>query len=235
MLIDEYRAIFGDSDEDSGDVDGSESDIDFEGINEDAEESDEDNDQPGNEGASDSDEELEEEWWMVELLDIDVNTFTAQSGISIDVGHDPKANNFFTFMFGEDLFEKIFMETNRYARQKLADNEQHLDRWRDVNKDEMKAYLGICVIMGINNLPKIADYWSSDIFIGSDEIKQTMTKNRFEKISQFCHLNNSSEEPACGEENFDRLYKCRPALTSILGEMLSAAIPQRKTFPSMRE
>ena len=126
VSIDEYRAIFADSDEDSGDVDGSDSDIDFEGIDEDAEERDGDNDQTGNEGASDSDEELKEEWWTAELRDIDVNTFTAQSGISIDVGPHPKADNFFTFMFGEDLFEKIFMETNRYARQKLADNEQRL-------------------------------------------------------------------------------------------------------------
>ena len=126
VSIDEYRAIFGDSDEDSGDVNGGDSDIDFEGIDEDAEETDGDNDQTGNEGASNSDEELEQEWWTAELRDINVNTFTAQSGISIDVGPYPKANNFFTFMFGEDLFEKIFMETNRYARQKLADNEQRL-------------------------------------------------------------------------------------------------------------
>ena len=105
-------AIFGDSDEDSGNVDGSDSDIDFEGIDEDAEESDGDNDQTGNEGASDIDEELKEEWWTAELRDIDVNTFMAQSGISIDVGPDPKADNFFIFMFGENLFKKIFMETN---------------------------------------------------------------------------------------------------------------------------
>ena len=69
---------------------------------------------------------------------------------------------------------------------------------------------------GINDLPIIADYWSSDIFIGNDGIKQMMIKNRFEEISQFFHLNNSSEEHARGKENFDRLYKCRPALTSIL-------------------
>ena len=60
VSIYEYRAIFGDSDEDSGDVDGSDSDIDFEGIDEDAKESDGDNHQTGNEGASDSDEELKE-------------------------------------------------------------------------------------------------------------------------------------------------------------------------------
>ena len=89
VSIYEYRAIFGDSDEDSGDVDGSDSDIDFEGIDEDAEESDGDNDQTGNEGASDSDEELEEEWWTAELRDIDVNKFTAQSGISISLTLKP--------------------------------------------------------------------------------------------------------------------------------------------------
>ena len=89
VSIYECRAIFGDSDEDSGDVDGSDSDIDFEGIDEDAEESDGDNDQTGNEGASDSDEELEEEWWTAELRDIDVNKFTAQSGISIGLTLKP--------------------------------------------------------------------------------------------------------------------------------------------------
>ena len=47
----------------------------------------------------------------------------------------------------------------------------------------MKAYLGVCVIMGINNLPKLADDWSSDIFIRNDGIKQTMSKKRFEEIS----------------------------------------------------
>ena len=95
-------------------------------------------------------------------------------------------------------------------------HEQRLGQWRDVNKHEMKAYLVVCVITGINNLPKLADYWSSDIFIGNNGIKQTMTKNRFEEISQFFHPNNSSEEPARDEENFDRLYECRPVLTSIL-------------------
>ena len=75
---------------------------------------------------------------------------------------------------------------------------------------KMKAYFGMCVIMGINDLPKIAYYWSSDIFVGNKGIKQTMTKNMFEEICQFFHLNNSNEE------NFERFYKCRPTLTSAL-------------------
>ena len=81
--------------------------------------------------------------------------------------------------------------------------------------------------MGINNLPKIANYWSSDIFISNNGIKRTMTKNRFQEISQLFHLNNLSEEPARGEENFDRLYKCRPALTSTLRNAQRCYCPKK--------
>ena len=114
-------------------------------------------------------------------------------------------------MFGEDLFDEI-LETNCYAHQKLADN-TCLARWRDITKPEVKAYFGICVIMGLNILPKVADYWSSNIFMGNEGIKRVMPKNRFKEISQYLHLNDTSREPACGDANFD---KCRPALTVVL-------------------
>ena len=73
----------------------------------------------------------------------------------------------------------------------------------------MKAYFGVCVIKGINNLPKIAYCWSSDIFVRNKGIKQTMTKNGLKKFANF-HLNNSNEETS------ERLYKCWPTLTSVL-------------------
>jgi len=64
VSFDEYRAIFGDSDEEDtgdidGDIDGDSSDIDFEGIDEDGEEIDEEN---GDEEAAESDEEEEQQW-----------------------------------------------------------------------------------------------------------------------------------------------------------------------------
>ena len=109
-------------------------------------------------------------------------------------------------MFDEVLFEKIVKETNRYARQKLPVNEQRLGRWRDVSKPEVKAYFGMCVIMGINIILMVADYWSTDIFKGNEGIKRVIPKNQFEVISQFLHLNDLSREPARGDVNFDRLY-----------------------------
>ena len=42
-------------------------------------------------------------------------------------------------------------ETNRYTREKLAC--QALDKWQDVTLIEIKAFLGVCVVMGVNPLP----------------------------------------------------------------------------------
>ena len=73
VTVNEFRAICGDSDEDSENIDGDNSDIDLEGIEGDAEENDEEgNHQTGSESA-DCNKDLEEVWWTAELHDIDVN------------------------------------------------------------------------------------------------------------------------------------------------------------------
>ena len=52
-------------------------------------------------------------------------------------------------------------------------------------------------------------------------------KNRFEEISQFLHLNDTSREPARGEANFDRLYKCYPALNAVLRNVQQCYLPTK--------
>ena len=81
---------------------------------------------------------------------------------------------------------------------------------------EIEAFLGVCVVMGVNPLPCTADYWSSDPYLGNEGIQKVMTKNRFENISRFFHFNDStiqrfndsSIEPRCGDDGFDGLYIC---------------------------
>ena len=51
-----------------------------------------------------------------------------------------------------------------YTRNKIGNNLLPM-------KEEMKAYLGINYVMGINKLPTIADYWRVDEYIGNEGIK----------------------------------------------------------------
>ena len=55
-------------------------------------------------------------------LDVSVEEykFFARSGIIVGVEDEPKADDFFTLMFGVDVFAKIVKKTNRYAHQKIS-------------------------------------------------------------------------------------------------------------------
>ena len=125
------------------------------------------------------------------------------------------------------MIDLIVAETNKYARKKLASQPQRLAKWQDATRAEMSAFFGISVIMGINSLPSLALYWSSNPFIGNVGIQAIMTKNRFEELCQYLHFNDSSLEPKGGEDNFDRLYKVRPVLAGILDRIKTVYEPSK--------
>ena len=125
------------------------------------------------------------------------------------------------------MIDLIVAETNKYARKKLASQPQRLAKWQDATRAEMSAFFGISVIMGINSLPSLALYWSSNPFIGNVGIQAIMTKNRFEELCQYLHFNDSSLEPKGGEDNFDRLYKVRPVLAGILDRIETVYEPSK--------
>ena len=65
--------------------------------------------------------------------------------------------SFQTLLFANEVYEILVRETNLYARQKVAVKPD--PKWRDVEKDEMKACLGIRVYMSAVKLPKTQMHW----------------------------------------------------------------------------
>ncbi|XP_068720561.1 piggyBac transposable element-derived protein 4-like [Montipora capricornis] len=207
----EYREIFGSSDEENSNKSGGESsmesDIDFEGL---ASQSESESD----EGSSNENDD--ETSWSQDLDDLVINNFASTSGIKVAVPNEANEKFFFNLIFHLSIINLVVRETNGYAWKKLANTRIRLDKWQDVTAQDLCAYFGMCIIMGINSLPKIPMYWSSDSFIGNSDIQNVMTKNRFEEISQYIHFNDSSQEPPRGVDNYDRLLKVCPILDNIL-------------------
>ena len=214
----EFHEIFGSSDEEGDDIDPEGSDIEVEEVDSDEDEEDV---QENDNGDNVADAIGEEPAWSNVLSNFVINQFNGQPGIKVEVPEEATSDFFFNLIFGYEMVDLIVRETNRYTRQKLANNAR-LEKWKDTTREEVKAYLGICLVMGINNLPRLAMYWSSDPFIGNTGIQNVMTKNRFEELSQYLHFSNSATEPRRGEENFDRLYKVRPLRTGILENVQKA-------------
>ena len=89
-----------------------------------------------------------------------------------------------------DVFEKVMQldklvtlivtETNRYAQQN--------GRNFVTNAAEMKAFLSMNYIMGVNKLPTIHRYWESDDYVGNEGIRNVMTRERFKESLQNIHF-----------------------------------------------
>lgn len=92
--------------------------------------------------------------------------------------------------------------------------------------EELMAFLGINVAMGILHLPQVKDYWSTDKILSTPWFPSIMSRDRFLTILKFLHLVDSTLQKRKGEEGYDPLFKIR-----FLVDHLAAVYPQYY-FPS---
>lgn len=116
---------------------------------------------------------------------------------------------YFNRYFDSTIIKKIIDETNLYAEQKKDKN------WTLLTQDELQAFLGILIMMGINKLPALDLYWSSDPFFNNQEISSIMSAKRFKKILSNLHINDNQKAVPRDEPEFDKLSKVRPLITHL--------------------
>ena len=105
-------------------------------------------------------------------------------------------------------------ETNRFAA-----NSAHIPRtrgWYDVTVNEMKAFIGILLTMGILKLPRLELYWTMKYpWIRTPGISNVMSKTRFEQLFRFLHLNDNSLQKPVSHPQHCRLFKVKKMLDMI--------------------
>ena len=156
---------------------------------------------------------------------------TLEAEVLIDLDHGSTPFDIFQTVTG--MNELPEMETNRYTTQKGCNFE--------TVKNEMKAFLGVNFIMGINKLPSLEDYRSTDKCIGNEKIQNVTTRTRFQSILQNPHYFNNDND-----DKTDKSYKIRPVikhLNNVFVESLSNSLFQSfdkhmckfKDRPSMKQ
>ena len=98
-----------------------------------------------------------------------------------------------------ELLEITVTERNRYSTQK--------GRYFETMEDEMKAFLGINFILGINKLQSLEDYWSTDKCIGYEKIQNIMKRVEFQFILQNLVFSNNDND-----NKTYKSYKIRPVI-----------------------
>ena len=87
---------------------------------------------------------------------------------SLPVGSSEK--DFFELFVTNDFYNKVVEETNKYA----ALSQRKAGRV-DNNWEEIHAYIGILIYMGLVDLPEIEDYFQVD-FCVSPIVRQALTQ-----------------------------------------------------------
>lgn len=120
------------------------------------------------------------DFWSEVVEDIDVPEFVESSGPTHQLPSDANPLQFFMLVFPLALVQILVDNTNLYAAQSVAQG------WVDTTIDEMKAFLGLQILMGIIQLPRYTMYWSSNKFMG--KLYQDQTLQVLFIFSIFCSL-----------------------------------------------
>ncbi|CAK1590989.1 unnamed protein product [Parnassius mnemosyne] len=147
--------------------------------------------------------------WKIETEIHNVPEFTNSIQPQSTYSHKTQPIDVFQNFFPEYLVQVLVEQTNRYAVQNKSNN------FTPVLSEEMKAYLGILIMIGLNPLPDMELYWSNDPFYNNAEISKIMPIKRFKKIIENLHINDNEKEPNRNSPEYDKMYKLRPMIQEL--------------------
>ncbi|XP_033736559.1 piggyBac transposable element-derived protein 4-like [Pecten maximus] len=131
---------------------------------------------------------------------------------------DKEPIDFLALFLDQVLIDLLLEETGRYAQQQIDTNpEQNKQPWKDVSAAEMKAFLGLCMAMGVTRKPSVKLYWSTDSYSETPLFARTMTRDRFSQILRYLHFADNDLEQERNSPTYDPLFKIR-TLVSHLNE-----------------
>ena len=71
-------------------------------------------------------------------------------------------------------------------------------KWDVITSEDLIAYFGIMLVMGMVKLPALADYWKQDPPFQCTIISKSMVHDRFFEIDRYHHFVDISTFPSSG-------------------------------------
>ncbi|XP_043919782.1 uncharacterized protein LOC122795592 [Protopterus annectens] len=168
--------------------------------------------------------------WSSQFHPLHINEFREPIGPAVHLEEKCKELDFMDLMFPPALYDLLARETNRYSQQFQAEAKKCDTCWTPVTVCDIKAYLGIQIYMSIVKVPRCRMYWSKASLYGHFPIANVMTRDRYNKIHQYFHANDSSQNPPVGSENHDKLHHVRPVLDKVLNACRTQYYPHREVL-----
>ena len=159
-------------------------------------------------------------WASQNYLPFDVPIFTSPSGPAFPGNFDCTTANeleFLQLFLHNDVLDTIVENTNKYAAWKIAREDlSELRVWpKPLDLPELKAFLAINIVMGLNPVPSYKNMWDESPFLGNAGVKSIMSKTRYEQICRFIHVGDRESELPRANPDHDPLAKVRPLISEL--------------------
>ncbi|UYV81079.1 hypothetical protein LAZ67_19002715 [Cordylochernes scorpioides] len=141
---------------------------------------------------------------------------------------DAHPSEYFYLFMTPSLLQSIVDQTNIYASQYISANRSTAKprsrflNWTNTNLDEMKAFLGLILNMGLIKKRRIFEYWNKRNWSQDSPAFFRIPRDIFWLILKFLHLNNNQNDT-----KVDPLFKVSPVLESLNKSFLKYYIPDR--------
>jgi hypothetical protein len=100
---------------------------------------------------------------------------------------------FLMLFFISEIIKQITAKTIAYAKEKIANKTvSHFSIWYDVVEEEILAFLGLIINMGVIYLPYVKDYWSQQLICRGPFFGEVCTRKLFLQIFWMLHLETVS-------------------------------------------
>ena len=90
--------------------------------------------------------------------------------------------------------------------------EERYSQWQIITIEELQAYMGFMILMGIVRLPAHDDYWKVDEVFHYAPIAKRISRERFREIHKYLHFADNISLPIRGQPGYDRVGKVRPVI-----------------------
>ena len=149
--------------------------------------------------------------------------FIEESG-PIGVDDDATAGQLFDLFFSEEVLDMLVTETNRYADVCIANAagrqgdapDSRVNKWKPVTTQDMKSFLALVLLMGIDQRPSYELSWSTDKYLSTPGLREIMPRNRFLSILCFLHVVDNNDAIPRGQRGHDRGFKIRPLINLLV-------------------
>ena len=100
-------------------------------------------------------------------------------------------------------------------------------KWMETNEEQIQVFLGFQVYTSTVDLLDMKMYWSKDEFYGNFIAGEVLPRDRFEKISQYFHMSDTT----CYNRNnshCDKLHLIRLTIDHMNAECVAAYSPHKE-------